>query len=240
MGIGTDYLGGIAIGGTHIRTAPTPISPVNVSETTLDWWNQMGPWHDADLESGTAGNGFPLLTFLDAIGSQLAETEAYTRDDATHTGWGQLLDVNVCPTNALPWLAQLAGVAIPVGTSDSAARALIIAQANAKRGTPATLIAVLQAFLTGTKSVQLFERNPDPYSFIIVCQASQIPGGVGGATAALALAALTAAKPAGLVMSFIVQAGLTWAEMVNYPASTLGRWEDQTDTWASLSNEIPV
>jgi len=224
--------------GVPSPTTPTA-TPDSVSETTLDWWNQLGPWRDADEASGLAGNGYPLLTFLDAIGLQFDVTEQYTRDDATHIGWGQLLDVNVCPGFALPWLAQLAGVVIPVGTSDAAARLLITTQANAKRGTPATLIAVLQAFLTGTQSVILLERTPDPYSFMIMCQASQIPGGAGGATAAAALVALIAAKPAGLVMSFLVQAGLDWAQMAGYPVLA-GRWADQTDTWASLSNEIPV
>jgi hypothetical protein len=219
---------------------PIPTAtPLTVSETTLDWWNQLGPWRDADNASGIAGKGYPLLTFLDAIGSQYDVTEEYTRDSPTHVGWGTLLDVNTCPDFALPWLAQFAGVAIPVGTTDAAARVLITSQANAKRGTPQVLIAILQSFLTGTKQVTLLERTPDPYSFTIICQASEMPGGAGGATAALALAALMAAKPAGLVMSFLVQAGLTWAEMAGYPV-VAGRWADQTDTWASLSNEIPV
>jgi hypothetical protein len=441
---------------------PIPTAtPLSVSVTTLDWWNQLGPWRDADNASGIAGNGYPLLTVLDAIGSQYNVTEQYTRDDPTHIGWGQLLDVNACPTFALPWLAQFAGVSIPVGSTDPQMRALITSQANTKRGTPATLIAILKSFLTGTQIIQLLERTPDPYSFTIACQASQIAGGaifdsqlasfvlaawwkladaygstsaidssgngltgtvVGGVTyggtgpnnlgiptdttalfngttdaiattytppsltsmsvmgwyrttasgtmiiadsgqtaslvsmslsmasgivqcrvytgalhiaadtittndgnwhmvvgtftgsqlrlyrdgvlvatsgtvtgtlaagtvltigacrswagywlystfwagqlsqvaflqsalsgaqitalwnsqfsqAALAYAALLAAKPAGLIMSFLIQAGLDWAQMVNYPASTTGRWQDQTDTWASLSRELPI
>lgn len=214
-------------------------TPATVSQTTLDWWNQMGPWRDADLASGLAGNGYPLLTFIDSIGSQYAITEAYTRDDPTHIGWSQLLDVNVCPPFALPWLAQFAGVVLPVGATTSQMRALIVGQANSKRGTVASLIAVLQQFLTGTQLVTVYERNPDPYSFIIVCQGSQISGGAGGATAAAALAALIAAKPAGLIMSFVVQSGLTWGEMAGYPV-VAGRWADQTDTWASLADDVPV
>jgi hypothetical protein len=215
-------------------------TPSTVSQTSLDWWNQMGPWRDADLASGLAGDGYPLLTLIDAIGSQYAVTEAYTRDNSTHIGWSQLLDVNVCPAFALPWLAQFAGVVIPVGATESQMRALIVGKANSKRGTPASLISVLQQFLTGTQLISLYERDPDPYSFIIVAQSSQISGGAGGATAAAALAALIAAKPAGLIMSFIVQSGLTWGEMVDYPATTAGRWTDQIDTWASLADDIPV
>lgn len=215
-------------------------TPTSVSDTTLDWWNQLGPWKDADLASGLAGNGYPLLTLIDAIGSQYDTTEDYTRDDATHVGWGQLLDVNVCPLVALPWLAQFAGVVIPVGATESQMRALIVAQQNSKRGTAATLIAILQLFLTGTKTVFLYERIPDPYSFKITSQAAGTPGGAGGATAIAALAALITAKPAGLILSYIVQSGLTWAEMVNYPATTDGGWDDQTDTWAGLANDIPV
>jgi hypothetical protein len=119
-------------------------------------------------------------------------------------------------------------------------RSLIVGQANSKRGTVTSLVNVLKQFLTGTQLVTVHERNPDPYSFIIVCQSSQISGGAGGALATQALAALLAAKPAGLVMSFVVQSGLTWGDMVNYPATTAGRWADQTDTWASLADDIPV
>lgn len=240
MGIGSDYLGAMPIGGEHSRTAPTPVAPFNVSSTTLDWWNQMGPWRDADNASGIAGNGYPLLTFLDAIGSQYDVTEQYTRDDATHTGWGQLFDVNTCPTFALHWLAQFAGVVFPIGSTDAQMRELILSQSNTQRGTAATLIATLKFFLTGTQYVKLYERYPDPYSFKIICEASQMPGGAGGATALLAYAALVAAKPAGLLMSFIVQSGLTWGDMINYPATTTGRWADQTDTWATLADDVPV
>lgn len=224
---------------SNVPYAGVGLFPDTVSETTLDWWNQMGPWRDADLALGLSGKGYPLLTFMDAISSQYAVTEAYTRDDATHVGWGQLLDVNVCPTDALPWLAQFSGVSIPVGSTDAQMRALIVGQPATRRGTIASLVAILQGYLTGTQLVNVYERTPDPYSFSIVCQASQISGGATGSTAAAALAALTAAKPAGLVMSFKVQAGLTWGQMVNYPSGTSGLWSNQTDTWASLSNELP-
>ena len=228
-----------------VATAPEPViivatTPASVSQTTLDLWNQLGPWRDADLASGLAGNGYPLLILVDSIASQFAITEQYTRDDATHVGWGQLLDVNACPTFALPWLAQLAGVTIPVGATDTQMRALITGQANMKRGTVAALITTLQTYLTGTKFVTVTERSPDPYSFVISCLTAEMPGGPSGATAAQALAALIAAKPAGLILSFLVQAGLTWAEMANYPVGTAGTWADQTDTWSSLSSEIPV
>jgi hypothetical protein len=220
-------------------TLPTA-TPSTVTQTTLDWWNQLGPWHDQDLASGLAGNGYPLLTLLDAIGSQYAVTEAYTRDDATHLGWGQLLDVNACPADALPWLAQFAGVVIPVGATTSQMQTLITTQANAKRGTASSLIAVLQSFLTGNQTVYLYERTPDPYSLEIVCFQEQMPGGAGGATATAALAALLAAKPAGLILVFLVQAGPTWEEMYEIPPSSSGTWAVQTDTWAALSNEVPV
>lgn len=225
----------------NVYVMQTPaVTPSTASITTLDWWNQMGPWRDADLASGLAGNGYALLQLIDAIGYQYDITEQYTRDDPNHVGWGQLLDINICPTFALSWLAQFVGVNIPLGLTDAQMRQLIINQTNAKRGTAATLVGILQSFLTSTRLVQLFERNPDPYSFIIICQLSQMPGGAGGVAAIAARAALIAAKPAGLIMSFLIQEGLTWDEMVNYPISTLGRWQDQTDTWDSLSSEIPV
>jgi hypothetical protein len=219
---------------------PSTVTPFTVSSSTLDWWNQLGPWRDADNASGIAGYGYPLLTFLDAIGSQYAVTEAYTRDDATHIGWGQLLDVNACPTAALPWLAQFVGVTIPIGANDAQMRALIVGQANTKRGTASSMIAAVQQYLTGPARVDIYERTPDPYSLKVVSYLTETPGGAGGANAVAALAALIAVKPAGLLLSYLVQSGPTWEQLYDYPASTLGRWSDQTDTWDSYSNEIPV
>jgi hypothetical protein len=199
-----------------------PPTPDTVSQATLDIYDQLGPWRDED--EGL----WQLLAVVDAIGSQHAETEAYTRDDATHTGWGQLLDLNVCPSIALPWLGQFVGVQIPDGMDDADARALIAARPAATRGTVGAIRAALQPLLTGTKTVTIRERTPDPYSFKVISYSVETPAGSGPA----ALAALTAAKPAGLIMSYVVEAGLTWADVG-------GTWADQVDTWAEMSDEVP-
>ena len=52
---------------------------------------------------------------------------------------GPLLDVDRCPDWALPWLAQLVGVAMPPGMDPATARAGIRSVAGWKRGTPAAL-----------------------------------------------------------------------------------------------------
>lgn len=205
------------------------LTPAQVSKTTLELWNSLGPWQQADAT-------YLLLALCDSLGYQYDETEQYTRDDASHTGWGQLLDVNVCPAVALPWLAQFAGVALAPNMTEAQQRAAIHAQNGSKRGTLGAIVSAVQnAGLTGTQRVDVYERTPDPYSFEVVTYLGETPGGASGAVATAILALLTSplVKPAGLVLSsYNVQAGITWAQAT-------GTWSTQTNTWAQESDLLP-
>jgi hypothetical protein len=208
-------------------------TPSTVSATTLEWWRQLGPWRDYDDESGT----YDLLTFIDAIGSLYDVTEEYIRDYAPvvwdnvltyhgvpdHIGWGALLDVSVCPAQALDWLAQFAGAIVRDDMTDDQKRIVIQSLAGFARGTPATMIAAAKLLLTGTQWVRIIERSPDAYSLVVETLAAQTPDPVA------VLAVLIAAKPAGLILSYIVEEGATWADVV-------GTWGAQTLTWAAFSN----
>jgi hypothetical protein len=180
-------------------------TPDTVSTSTLGVYRDLGAWSRAD--DGT----WLLLTLIDSVGSQLDQTEQYTRDDAAHVGWGKLLDVAACPSIALPWLAQFAGVVVPVGVTDDQIRNLIQTQPNAKRGTPATITAVAQSFLSGTQRVDLLERTPTPYSFRVRVYEGEAGDSANQDNMKMAL---LAAKPAGLIMTVTVQAGPTIDELV--------------------------
>lgn len=108
-----------------------------------------------------------------------------------------LLDVDLCPDWALPWLAQIVGVSVPSGATADQARALIRDVAGWQRGTPAALRAATQAFLTGSKTVVFRERDGgDPYALEVVTLTSETPD------PARTLAALLAQKPGGLVLRY--------------------------------------
>lgn len=151
----------------------------------------------------------PILTtdfeqYLAAIVAMFAEVEQYTLDTDDGDGWSILLDVDRCPAKALPFLGQMIGVDVPVGMAEADARALIRDRPQWRRGTPSRMIEVAQATLTGSKFVDLIERSAaacpaDPaYGVTVVTRTSETTD------PAVTLAALLAAKPAGLVLLHIV------------------------------------
>lgn len=116
-----------------------------------------------------------------------------------------LLDPELCPDWALPWLAQLVGVALPVGVSTPDARALIADVAGFRRGTTAAIEAGLANTLTGNKTVYFRERDGgDAYALEVVTLTGETPD------SATTLAALMAQKPGGIVLRYRTVAGQDW------------------------------
>lgn len=83
--------------------------------------------------------------------------------------WGKLLDVDLCPASALPYLGQYVGVQVPAGTPEAEARALIRAKAGTNRGTEAAVTAAIEASISrfwqpDTEYVkgQLVRHEPSP------------------------------------------------------------------------------
>lgn len=208
------------------------ITPDTASPVTVKWWNRLGPWSNQDAT-------YTLLTFLESIGYQHQITEDYVRDTPTQEGWSVLLDVDNCPTIALPWLAQFAGVVIPQGASDAEARLLISSGNNRNRGTVAAIVAAVQPFLTGTKRVRIEERtasngSADPYQFRVTTYTAETAGGAGGAVAAQINAVLGLVTPGGDVFSYFVDSGPLISQLV-------GLISAQAEAHiADYANEVPV
>jgi hypothetical protein len=154
---------------------------------------ELAPILTADLDS-----------YCQAIAAMFGEVELYSLAGDDSDGWAILLDVDRCPAKALPYLGQLIGVTVPIGMADSDARALIRDRPQWRRGTPARLVEVAQATLTGTKFVNLLERSAsaapsDPaYGLTVVTRTPETPN------PAATLAALLQAKPAGIVLLHLV------------------------------------
>ena len=90
-----------------------------------------------------------------------------------------LLDPELCPDWALPWLAQFVGIVLPAGIPPDDARALIHSVYGFRRGTPAAMRAAAALYLTGTKTVNFRERDPDspdpPYTLEVVTLEDELP-----------------------------------------------------------------
>lgn len=154
-------------------------------------------------------NEFALANFIGAIGSMFTGVEDLVRDTTGRPGWTSIMDPQAAPADALPWLAQLAGVKTPDGTPEAVTRALITDRPGMRRGTPAALMAAVAGTLTGAKLVILVERDPTPYEFIIITRTADTPD------PAATERAIAAAKPAGLLGTHVVTDYQLYAEIAD-------------------------
>lgn len=193
-----------------------------VTPTTEEAYASLGPWtaQDESLD-------WPLLRFLDSLMRQLDEVEQLSRDTDAYVGWGRLLDLQDTPDNALPWLAQFVGV-VPLQGLDPASQRIRIGDAAGwKRGAPGAIKAAAQQVLTGTRRVDLFERDGSAYRFRIRTYAGETPDAEKVRQAVLEL------KPAGLVFTYEIQQGPTLNELS-------GTIDAQTGTIDDYSNAVPA
>jgi len=173
------------------------------------------PHHDED-------HGWAALHLVAAVVEQIAELDELARDGPDGSpGWSRLLDVDLCPVWALPWLAQLVGAVCPDGLSE-ADRRMCIREANGrKRGTVAAMTAAVQATLTGGRQVLITERYQGfAYRLRVQTYAVETPD------QAATRAAIVSQKPAGLVLTYDVLLGPTWDQATDtWDTSGPGSWD---------------
>lgn len=176
----------------------------------------VGSWAEqvyASLEPYTGQDevlGWPLLIYLGAIGdSQFQVVDDLARDDGDRVGWSKIMDVNLCPAFALPWLGQLVGVVVDTTLSEANQRLQIAATAGWFRGTVAAMTAAAQLYLTGTKYAIVQERlGGDAYSIGIQTHTSETP-----ADTTAMLVAIKAVTPAGMLLTLNIFIGQTWGQL---------------------------
>jgi Phage tail protein (Tail_P2_I) len=130
-------------------------------------YDQMAPvaiW-DADYD-------WPLLKYLGAVGQMLELLDSLAHDDIA---WSGMLDLDRVPSNALPWLAQFLGVVLDVSLPDDEQRQQIRTHIGWSRGTPATFKMLAAQKLTGTRTVELHERDTSAYHFTVVTYQDETP-----------------------------------------------------------------
>lgn len=140
-----------------------------------------------------------LRALSDPLFQKVEEWASDTDDDKP--GYSILVDPTRCPVEAIPWLAQFVGVTIWSGLSEAEQRAQLIGLGNWKRGTAASIQAALAPLLTGSKTVQIKERDTSPYHFQVLTYATETPD------QNKVIAAITATKPAGLQFTYIYFSG---------------------------------
>lgn len=148
--------------------------------------------------------GWPLLAFVDAIGQMFQPAAILVEDgDNGEPGWSIVLDIDRIPDAGLDWLGQFLGMHFFQGITAATKRQQIRDHVSWQRGTPASIIAAVRLFLTGTGTVQLGERDSSPYHFNVTIWAAEAPA----STANLIAYVNQYAKPAGLQWTLTVNPG---------------------------------
>lgn len=180
-----------------------------------------------------AQHGWVHAHLCEALMIMLREVaEVYDPPDPIPPG-APLLDPQLAPDWALPWVGQLVGVHVPPGLTPDQQRTLISQAGGWRRGTPAALEAMASLYLTGSQTVYFRERDGDPYALEVVTLDSETPD-----PAAVRTALLTQ-KPGGIVLAYRQVAGWDYQELTATgpdPYSALG---PIFPTYYDLANNDP-
>lgn len=194
-----------------------------------DWaqrlYDRLAPVHQQD-----AALGYPFLIYLGAMGDKLMEDiDFLVSDSDIGPGWSRLFDTGTCPSYALPWLGQIVGVRVNPLLSDLDQREQIREVGGWSRGTPGSMLAAAQPYLTGTKFTLMIERyGGDAYQILYITHTAETP-----ADPTLMEAAVIAQKPAGIVLTFANYVGQTWGDVKSGNAT----WQDVKNNFA-LWNDV--
>jgi len=195
---------------------PVPLPPFTCGEFGKTLFREMEPVTYADAQ-----NGDSLRHYLCSIGSQFEEAWTLARDiiiDGKRVpGWSIVVDLDRIPTKGLGWLAQFVGVSLDIALSDPLQRERIRATDGWKRGSVGAFMGAARQYLTGNRTVIFKERYTSAYHILVVTRAYETPD------PDQVLAALTAQKPAGLILEYHTVNGRIYLEVkeqnANYTAA---------------------
>jgi len=180
------------------------------------------PWVTADLED-----------YLRSIGEMFSQVELYALDtEDDFEGWTILLDVDRCPREALPYLAQYVGERLPMGLTEAEERQWVRDAPNQIRGTIKSIVDAAQRYLTGGKTVTVIQRDGGADKLTVVSYTDQTPN------SAQVLAELNKVVPADISLTYVVNSGQIWSQVI----ATDPDWTNtisESPTWADLMAETP-
>ncbi len=157
-----------------------------------------------------AGNAFgdedldwPLLFFVGCIGGIFQDAWDIAQDTDGHAGWEHVLSPTDTPSIALKYLSNYVGVTVQPAWTEEETRDALRNPAAFRRGSVPHIRSVVQRFLTGTKNVQIREREGGAWNLEIRTMDNESPDGGSVDGDALIIAALIAeTKPVGIILDF--------------------------------------
>lgn len=181
-----------------------PIPRPVVSQAAELLYGKLWPQNIEDESTG-----WQLLNFCEALAGTLFEqVRSYVADREDMQGWSVIFNVDKCPPEALPYLAQFVGVHFEDSLTVAQQRAKIKERPAFKRGTVAAILAAAKLHLTGAKFVYMEERTGgQAYKLLMRTFASQTP------EPAVTLADILTQKPAGIVLDYATMIFKSYSEV---------------------------
>lgn len=182
--------------------------------------------------------GWLGLVLCEALIGQLSELgtpgAGLARDTDANTGWATLLDPRVCPEWALPWLAMIAGVAIPPTITTAQLRDRLMSTDGQLVGRPAGIRGAPYPYLTGHRRVNLTERYRTRRGLLVTTYQQETPD------AGIVQAALAEQKPAGFTIYYQALPGWTIRQMeAAYAGRSIRDLEEDFATIRDLETHLP-
>lgn len=176
-----------------------------VTRVTSDLYEGLG----SGLSDADESTGWTLMLFVDAILKkhlslvyELVKPAVTTKDP-----WETAMDADDAPAEGLGWLGQFVGVKFPAPISEADKRTRIRNREGWRRGTRQAMIDAIKLHLTGSKAVEITERDTSAYHFRVVTYAIET------ADSTKVDAEIRRQKPAGLQYAYVVQAGSSYAQL---------------------------
>jgi len=191
-------------------------------------YEEMAPVTIEDKE-----HGFALAHYVAAIGGMIQDIADLSR---APSAWGDLVDPDTAPPEALGWLAQMVGIRLPQRITADAARAIIKDEENFRRGTVQGIRQSIQRLLTGTKHVGIIERaGNDPYAIVISTWTDETPNPA-AVTALLSDDGPGAIIPAGITWTYSTTAGTLLFGELEATGKTFGQVKTDYANFGVLKN----
>lgn len=191
-----------------------------------DLVERFEPWINDDLE-----------TYLRSLATVFSEVELLAmdvidEDGNLSEGWTILFDPDLCPSGALPYLAQYVGEILPLGLSEPLMREQIKDRPHSKRGRPQAMFQAAQKRLTGNRLVSFIERADGVVDKVrVITYTSQTPDPAG------TLADIQSVTPADVILDYQTLSGQTWQAVKNTYA-TWNAVKAANLTWAQLATGL--
>jgi hypothetical protein len=186
------------------------------------------------LADDDARYGFAHAYLCESLATPFLEVQQIFDPEGDVPPVAPLLDPDLCPAFALPWLAQLTGMTLPAGTPENAARELIRNVGGFRRGTRRSIQAAVGAYLTGSKTVYFRERDAgDAYRLEVVTIASETPD------PAAIQRALELSVPGGIVVSYRTTAAWDYQQMTT-EGGTYAQQSAAYATYSTLREHDPI